>query len=75
MAVRHPQTIKHVNGKCFCGIFNIVVKSVNFWNEGTFTRISSLQDERVILKWNDLYSLDKALFYLYTQLQMKPDSF
>ena len=30
-----------------------VVKSVNFDNEGTFTRISSMQDERDILKWND----------------------
>ena len=29
------------------------MKSVIFLNEGTFTRISSVQDERDILKWND----------------------
>ena len=34
--------------------FNIVVKSVIFLNVGTFTRISSVQDEINILKWNDL---------------------
>ena len=30
------------------------MKSVIFLNEGTFTRISFVQDERDILKWNDL---------------------
>ena len=32
------------------GIVNIVMKSVIFLNEGTFTRISSVEDERDILK-------------------------
>ena len=30
------------------------MKSVIFLNEGTFTQISSVQDEQDILKWNDL---------------------
>ena len=30
------------------------MKSVIFLNEGTFTRISSVQDKRDILKWNAL---------------------
>ena len=29
-------------------------KVFSFLNEGTFTRISSVQNEREILKWNDL---------------------
>ena len=36
-------------------------KSVTFWNDGTFTRTSSVQDLPVILKWHNLQSLDKAL--------------
>ena len=32
----------------------IVMKVLILKNEGTFTRISAGQDERVILKWNDL---------------------
>ena len=40
------------------------MKSVNFWNVGIFTWILCVQDEWDILKWNDLKSLDKTLFYL-----------
>ena len=36
-------------------------KSVTFWNDGTFTWSSSVQGLRVILKWHNLPSLDKAL--------------
>ena len=32
----------------------ILYKKSYFWNKGTFTWISSVQDERDILKWNDL---------------------
>ena len=41
--------------------FNIVEKYVTFWNEGTFTLASSLQEIPIIFKWNDLQSLGKAL--------------
>ena len=34
---------------------------MTFWNDGTFTRTSSVQDLPVILKWNNLQSLNKAL--------------
>ena len=34
---------------------------MTFWNEGTFTRTSSVQGLPVILKWHNLQSLDKAL--------------
>ena len=36
-------------------------KIVTFWNDGTFTRTSSLQGLPVILKWHNVQSLDKAL--------------
>ena len=39
-------------------------KSVTFWNEDTFTLTSFVQEVHIILKWNNLQSLDKALFYL-----------
>ena len=39
----------------------ITLKSVTFWNEGTFTQASSVQDLPDILKWHNLQSLDKAL--------------
>ena len=41
---KHLQTIKNAYEYCFCGIFNIVVKSVIFLNEvgPTFTRMSSV---------------------------------
>ena len=52
MAVSNTFKQSNVNGYCFFGQFNIVVKSVIFFNEGkgTFTRVSSVQDEQVILK-------------------------
>ena len=37
------------------------VKSVTFWNEGTFTLTSSGQDIPVILKLNNFQSFEKAL--------------
>ena len=39
-------------------------KSVTFWNEGTFTWTSSVQDLQVILKWHNLQCLEKALEFL-----------
>ena len=36
-------------------------KSVTFWNEGTFTRTSSVQNLPFIFKWHILQSLEKAL--------------
>ena len=38
---------------------------MNFWNEGTFTLTSSVQDLPVILKWHNFQSLEKALIYLW----------
>ena len=40
--------------------FHIVAKNVIFWNEGTFTLASSVQDVPIIFKWNDPQSFDKA---------------
>ena len=34
---------------------------MTFWNEGTFTRTSSMQGLPDILKWHNLQSLDKVL--------------
>ena len=34
---------------------------MTFWNEGTFTLTSSVQDLPVILKWHNFQSLEKAL--------------
>ena len=34
---------------------------MTFWNDGTFTRISSVQGLPVLLKWHNLQSLDNAL--------------
>ena len=34
---------------------------MTFWNDGTFTRTSSVQDLPDILKWHNLQSLNKAL--------------
>ena len=33
-------------------MFNIEEKSVNFWNDDTFTRTSSVRDVQVVLEWN-----------------------
>ena len=34
---------------------------MNFWNDGTFTKTSSVQGLPIILKWHNLQSLIKAL--------------
>ena len=39
-------------------------KSVTFWNEGTFSLASPVQEVHVSFKWNNLQSLGKVLFYL-----------
>ena len=36
-------------------------KNVIFWNDGTFTIASAVEDAPVIFKWNDMQSLGKAL--------------
>ena len=41
---------QYANGLCFCGMFNIVVKSVIFLNKDTFTLVLLVQDERDMLK-------------------------
>ena len=38
-------------------------KSVTFWNEGTFSLTSSVQEVHVIFKWNNLQSLGKVLLH------------
>ena len=43
----------------------ISVKSVTFWNEGTFTLTSAVQDLPVILKWHNFQRLEKALNFLW----------
>ena len=54
------------------------LKSETFWNEGTFTQISSVWDLPVILKWHGLQSLDKALDFfnkiLYEQILLSEQS-
>ena len=42
-------------------LLNIVGKNVNFWNEGTITLASSVQEVSVIFKLIDLQSLSKAI--------------
>ena len=37
---------------------------MTFLNEGTFTYASSVQEVPVIIEWNNLQNLDKALVYL-----------
>ena len=58
---KHLQTNKKSNGWRLCGIFHIVEKDVTFSDEGIFTLASSVQEEPVIYKSNDLLSLGKAL--------------
>ena len=36
-----------------------------FWNEGTFTVASTVEDVPVIFKWNGMQSFGKALVDLY----------
>ena len=40
---------QNTNGWHLCGMFHIVRKNVTFWNEGTFTLSSSVEDIPVIL--------------------------
>ena len=40
-------------------------KNVTFWNYGTFTLASSVEDVPVIFKWNDMQSFGKSLVDLY----------
>ena len=35
-----------------------------FWNEGTFSLTSSVQEVHFIFKWNNLQSLGKVLLYV-----------
>ena len=36
---------------------------MTFWNEGTFSLASSVQEVHVIFKWNNLQSLGKVLLH------------
>ena len=47
---------------------------MTFWNEGTFTRTSLVQDLPVILKWHNLQSLDNALD-IFTELKFCESDF
>ena len=42
-----------------------VEKSVTFWNEGTFSLTSSVQEVHAISKWNNLQSFGKVLHQFY----------
>ena len=39
----------------------ILQEICDFWNEGTFTLASSVQEAQFVFKWNDLQSLGKTL--------------
>ena len=41
-----------------------IVKKCDFWNEGTFSLTSSVQEVRIIFQWNNLQSLGKVLLHL-----------
>ena len=41
-----------------------IVEKVTFWNEGTFSLTSSMQEVHVIFQWNNLQSLGKVLLHL-----------
>ena len=47
-----------------CVMVYIVDKLWFFWNEGTFSLASSVQEVHVIFKWNNLQSLGKVLLHL-----------
>ena len=47
-----------------CVMVYIIEKSVTFWNEGTFSLTSSVQEVHVIFQWNNLQSLGKVLLLL-----------
>ena len=40
-------------------------ENVTFWNEGTFTPASSVEDIPVIIKWNGIQGFGKTLVDLY----------
>ena len=44
-------------------------KKCDFWNDGTFTRTSSVHCLPVILKWHNLQSLDKALDIFFIEFK------
>ena len=41
---------------------------MTFWNEGTFSLTSSMQEVHIIFKLNNLQSLDKVLLHLKKNL-------
>ena len=43
----------------------ILWEKVTFWNEGTFTLASSVEDVPVIFKWNGMQSFGNAFVDLY----------
>ena len=45
-------------------MFYITLISVTIWNEGTLSQTLSVKDLPVILKWDNLQSLDKAFDFL-----------
>ena len=47
---------------------------MSFWNDGTFTRTPSVQGLPVIMKWQNLQSLDKALD-LFTEFKFCESDF
>ena len=52
--------------RLICVMVYIVEKVWLFWNEGTFSQASSVQEVHVIFKWNNLQSLGKVLLHLKT---------
>ena len=46
-------------------LFSYCGKKVTFWNEGTFTLASSVEDVPVIFKWNGMQSFGNAFVDLY----------
>ena len=51
------------------------LKSVTSWNDGTFTRTSSVQGLPVILKWHNLQSFDKALELFFIEFKFCDSDF
>ena len=50
----------------------IVEKVWHFWNEGTFSLTSSVQEVYAIFKWNNLQSLGKVLLHWKKDTFCKP---
>ena len=55
------------------GHFYTTLNSVTFWNEGTFSRILSVQDLPVIFEKRYFQSLDKALDFIIASKFCKRD--